>query len=123
MTAQFVTAPAGAAIAVDVTGAGPAPMLLHRAGKGHIPVWVACFQAMRRWPPIHPHQLRCPALLLVGSRNPNPLQWVQANRPALEAAGVQVEIVQGLDHPAEFTQIDRVFPAVSAFFRQHLARG
>ena len=36
---------------------------------------------------------------------------------ALDAAGVQTEIVEGLTHDQEFTKIDRVFPVISAFFK------
>ncbi len=87
--------------------------------KGRIPVWVACFQAMRLWPAVAPGDLRCPALLLVGSKNDNTLQWVEANRPALAEAGVQVAVVEGLNHPQEFTQIEQVYPVVAAFFKQY----
>jgi pimeloyl-ACP methyl ester carboxylesterase len=83
--------------------------------KGRIPVWVACFQAMRDWPRIDPEAVRCPAMLLTGTRNQGMLQWVEANRPALERANVQVEIVEGLNHPQEFSQVEKVYPAVASF--------
>jgi len=87
--------------------------------KGNIPVYLACFQAMRTWPDLEASAVNCPTLLLVGTKNKDPYAWVRANRPALEAAGVQVEIIQGLNHPQELTKIDQVFPVVRAFFDQH----
>ncbi len=89
--------------------------------KGRIPVWIACFQAMRDWPSVHPGDMRCPALLLAGTRNKGAMSWVRSNREALDSAGVVVEIIEGLNHQQEFSQIDRVFPAVSAFLKRHSA--
>lgn len=87
--------------------------------KGRIPVWVACFQAMRGWPAIDPDAVRCPAMLLVGMQNKSTLQWVTSHHAMLEQANVCVEIVEGLNHPQEFTQVDLVFPAISNFFQRH----
>lgn len=86
--------------------------------KGRIPVWVACFQAMRTWPAISPAEMKCPTLLLAGSKNRAALSWVEANPTALESAGVRVEIVEGLTHPQEFSQIERVFPIVEPFLKR-----
>ena len=83
--------------------------------KGRIPVWFACFQAMREWPSIDPDQVRCPTMLLVGTKNKGVVRWVEANRESLDQAGIRVEIVEGLKHSQEFTQIDSVFPVVSSF--------
>lgn len=88
--------------------------------KGRIPAWVACFQAMRAWPSINPDAIRCPALLLVGTQNKATFQWINANRAMLEQAKLCVEIVDGLNHPQEFTQVEQVFPAVSMFLQRCL---
>jgi pimeloyl-ACP methyl ester carboxylesterase len=85
--------------------------------KGQIPALAACFQAMRAWPSVEPGEVGCPALLLTGTKNTSTLDWVEANRSALDAAGVQTEVVEGLTHEQEFTRIDRVFPLVGAFFK------
>jgi pimeloyl-ACP methyl ester carboxylesterase len=93
--------------------------LPHSRGKikGQIPALAACFQAMRDWPNVEPGEVDCPTLLLTGTRNTSTLAWVEVNRSALDAVGVQTEVAEGLTHDQEFTQIDRVFPVVSAFFR------
>ena len=88
--------------------------------KAHIPVFVACFQAMRDWPSIEPADLKCPAMLLVGTRNKSTMNYVQSERSALDSAGIQVKIITGLDHQKEFSQIDRVFPVVSSFLNSQI---
>jgi pimeloyl-ACP methyl ester carboxylesterase len=85
------------------------------AVKGSIATWVACFQAMRAWPAVDAAEMMCPAMLLAGSRNRSAMTWIDANRQELDSAGVRVEIVPGLDHPAEFSQLDKVFPPVIRF--------
>jgi pimeloyl-ACP methyl ester carboxylesterase len=91
--------------------------------KGRMPVWVACFQAMRGWPSIDLRNLRCPTLLLTGSENKTAFNWVQSNSDLLREAEVKVEIVPGLNHPQEFSQIERVFPQVSSFLKEYAAQG
>jgi pimeloyl-ACP methyl ester carboxylesterase len=85
--------------------------------KGRIPVWVACLQAMREWPSIAPGDIRCPTLLVVGTKNRNVMNWVRSNREALDSAGVQVEVIEGLSHQQEFSQIEQVYPLVSVFLK------
>jgi pimeloyl-ACP methyl ester carboxylesterase len=87
--------------------------------KGRIPMWLSCFQAMRKWPNINPGDMRCPAMLLVGTRNKNTMEWVLANRSELDRTNVCVAIAEGLNHMQEFTQIDRVFPVVASFLFGH----
>jgi len=86
--------------------------------KGQIPAMMACFQAMRTWPGVEPGDVRCPTLLLVGTKNKRVLNWMQANSEALDEAGVRVEIMQGLTHNQEFGKIDAVFPLVSSFLKK-----
>jgi pimeloyl-ACP methyl ester carboxylesterase len=84
--------------------------------KGRIPVWVACFQAMRGWPRIEVDAMNCTTLLLAGTKNGSVMEWVNRNDGSLEEAKVQVEIIEGLTHQQEFSQIDQVYPVVRAFF-------
>jgi pimeloyl-ACP methyl ester carboxylesterase len=83
--------------------------------KASLGAWVACFQAMRSWPVIEPADVRCPAMVLAGTKNHSAVRWIESNREALEGAGVMVEVVPGLDHPAEFTRIEEVLPPVRQF--------
>ena len=84
--------------------------------KGQMAGWLACFQAMRNWPCIDPGDLRCPALLVVGTNNENVMRWVDSQRGALDQADIELQIIDGLTHNQEFTQIDRVFPVIHSFF-------
>ena len=88
--------------------------------RGLIPVWLACFSAIRQWPQVEPGDLRCPAMLLSGSKNKWVLEWIKGNRDSLDRAKIQAEIIEGLTHIQEFTQIERVFPVVSSFLKQKL---
>lgn len=88
--------------------------------KGNIPVWLACFQAMRSWPSIEASELLCPALLLTGSKNKPTLAWIENHRADLDMEGMLVEIIPGLNHSQELTKIDRVFPVVRKFFDSQL---
>ena len=90
--------------------------------KGRIPVWITCFQAMSEWPSIDPGDLYCPALLLAGTKNKSAMGWLSANRDALDAAGVQLQIVEGLNHSQEFTKINSVAPLVRAFLCNQIDR-
>lgn len=87
------------------------------AVKGGIPAWIACFQAMRGWPRIDPGQVRCPTMLLSGTKNKAAMNWIESNRAALDAGPIRVEIIEGLNHPQEFSQIERVYPVASAFLK------
>lgn len=114
---DFVQKWAGVA---DAYKAGDLSTAKHQSAvKGRIPVWVACFQAMRQWPAIEPDAVRCSAMLLVGTRNTSAFKWVISHRQSLEQANIHVEIVEGLSHPQEFTQVEQVFPAVSRFLQRH----
>jgi hypothetical protein len=88
--------------------------------KGRIPVWVACFQAMRDWPCIDPGDMGCPTMLLVGTKNKSALKWTEANREVLDKATIHTEIIEGLSHQQEFSKIDQVFPVVHSFFKDNL---
>jgi pimeloyl-ACP methyl ester carboxylesterase len=88
--------------------------------KGQMAGWLACFRAMRGWPGVDPVEIRCPAILVVGSKNKNTLQWVEKNQEELIQASIELQIIDGLTHSQEFEEIDQVFPIISQFFREHL---
>jgi len=88
--------------------------------KGHIPVFAACFQAMREWPAVEPSDIHCPVILIVGTKNTNTMNYIKSNQQSLEDAGIKVKVFQGLNHPQEFSQIDKVFPVVSTFLMDNI---
>ena len=87
--------------------------------KGRIPVWVACFQAMRDWPDIEAGEVKCPKLLITGTRNKSVMDWLEGKEESLSQAGVQVAVVEGLNHQQEFSRIDQIFPIVESFLTGH----
>ena len=81
-----------------------------------VPVTLAWLTAMLDWGLNEPNDLRCPVLWLSGSEN----EGTVANMRAYEektavSPNVQIQIIDGLNHPQEFEEIDRVFPAMLAF--------
>jgi pimeloyl-ACP methyl ester carboxylesterase len=85
--------------------------------KRQLPIWLPCFQAMRDWPSIEPSDIHCPTMLLAGTKNKSTMDWVKAHRGVLDSARTRVELVEGLNHNQEFTEINRVFPIVSSFLK------
>lgn len=85
--------------------------------KGQMAGWLACFRAMRTWPNVDPGDMRCSAMLVAGTKNKNVMHWVDANREELARADVELQIIDGLTHNQEFTEIERVFPVISQFFK------
>jgi len=87
--------------------------------KGRIPVWVACFQAMCGWLNIDANEIKRPALLLAGSKNKNVMDWLEEDRSSIARTKVHVEIVDGINHQQEFSQIERLYPIVYSFFNKN----
>jgi pimeloyl-ACP methyl ester carboxylesterase len=91
--------------------------------KGQIPEMLACFKGMRSWFTVGLDEIRCPAMLLIGTKNKNAINWLDAHRQQLAEANIHIETVSGLNHLQEFSRVDRVFPVVSQFLKnQILAR-
>ncbi len=87
--------------------------------KGRMAVWVACFQAMRGWPATRAADILCPSLLVCGTKShTRAADWAQANKEALERTCARVEVVEGLSHLQEFSDVDRVFPVVREFLER-----
>jgi pimeloyl-ACP methyl ester carboxylesterase len=70
------------------------------------------------WPTNEPRDLRCPTLWLVGSNNPFAMASVDQYRAALTDSQVRVQIVEGLSHEQELSQIDRVLPVMRSFMEE-----
>ena len=85
--------------------------------KGQMDGWLACFRAMRRWPRIDPGDVRCPTLMVAGTKNKNLMSWLKNHEEELEQAGVELQIINGLAHYQEFSEIDKVFPGIYQFFK------
>jgi hypothetical protein len=45
------------------------------------------------------------------------MDGIRLYESALKASKVQLKLMEGLDHPQEFSEIDRVLPTMLAFIR------
>ena len=86
-----------------------------RYQRNNMPVTLAWLSAMLDWPAIEPQDLRCPTLWLVGSDNAPTMASVQTYHDVLPSSTVQAQVVPGLDHRQELTEIDTVLPIMRAF--------
>jgi pimeloyl-ACP methyl ester carboxylesterase len=87
--------------------------------KGSITALIYLFQAMRQWPAIEANELRCPTLMIAGTKNTRAINWIEKNRNSLDEAKITVDIILGLNHPQEFTQIDKIYPHINSFLLKH----
>jgi pimeloyl-ACP methyl ester carboxylesterase len=82
-----------------------------------VPVTLAWLTAMLDWGLNEPNDLRCPVLWLSGSENE--LGTVASMKAYEEKTAVppnvQMQVIDGLNHPQEFEEINRVFPTMLAF--------
>ena len=79
----------------------------------------AFISAMLTYPPVEPADMKCPTLWIVGTRNEGAFKSVEKYRGSLAGTPVTLEVLDGLDHPQEFDQIDRVFESERNFTKQH----
>ena len=80
-----------------------------------VPLDLAWLGAMLDWKAIEPADLRCPTLWLSGSKNESAMVSIKEYADKIKGTQVQVEIIEGLNHPQEFTDIDKVLPVMLAF--------
>jgi hypothetical protein len=75
--------------------------------------------AMIGYPKVEPADMKCPTLWVVGTKNENAFASAEAYKNTLAGTTVTLAVVDGLSHPQEFEQIDRVFPRELEFTRTH----
>jgi hypothetical protein len=80
------------------------------------PPWIT---ALIGNPRVEPSDMKCPTLWVVGTRNEAAYASVKQHQSKLDGTKVTLEIIEGLDHPGEFEQVDRVFPRELEFTRAH----
>jgi pimeloyl-ACP methyl ester carboxylesterase len=94
------------------TGAYLARLLENYSGN---PLQTARVQGLRAWPGIEAAELRCPTLVITGSEDGNVVKMLRLQREVVEAAGIGLEIFEGLDHGGLIETVDTVLPRVRAF--------
>jgi len=84
----------------------------------HLPSWVHILAQLSHWPPVRPGDLRCPALLVVGSGNADAVAQAERYRGEMEEAGVRLEVLDVSSHVKEFTDVSRVLPVIQRFLNE-----
>ena len=97
---------------------GPAVDETFMAYINKLPQRPAWLSALIGYPPVEPHDMRCPTLWVVGTKNENAFKSAEAYKPRLGGTAVTLEVIDGLNHPQEFDQIDRVFASEAEFTRK-----
>jgi len=83
--------------------------------KTNIAVDLASLSAMLDWGVIEPSNIGCQTLWLVGSKNETAMASIREYEEKLRMSKVRVEVIEGINHREEFTEIDRTFPLMLAF--------
>jgi pimeloyl-ACP methyl ester carboxylesterase len=81
----------------------------------HLPSWVHILAQLSHWPPVMPGDLRCPALLIIGSGNADAVAQAERYRAEMGEAEVKLEVLEVSSHYKEFTDVGRVLPAIQRF--------
>jgi acetyl esterase/lipase len=83
------------------------------------PAWIT---AMIDYPDVEPVDMKCPTLWVVGANNENAFASAEAYKSKLAGTKVTLAVFDGLNHPQEFEQIDRVFAREAGFTRAAAAK-
>jgi pimeloyl-ACP methyl ester carboxylesterase len=86
-------------------------------GAGLLPSSIALANAAFEWPVNNPADLLCPTLWLIGTKHEPCMANVDEYRSALERTNVTLQLLEGLDHQQELTEINQGFPSMQAFTR------
>ena len=76
---------------------------------------LAWLTALLEWGSVSPNDLLCPTLWLYGTENQNCVGSLETYSAELVNSKVQVDVLDGLNHQQEFSEIDQVIPHVSNF--------
>ncbi len=82
---------------------------------GHDPILAARIQGLRAWPGVELADLRAPTLVISGTKDGNVFEMLQVQRPAINSAGVGLEVFEDLDHGGLIEAVAVVLPRVHAF--------
>ncbi len=85
--------------------------------SGEVPVILAWLSTILDWPEVEPGDILCPMLWLAGSKNDDVMANMKEYEAKLEATNVRTQILDGLDHWQEFSEVDRVLSAALTFIR------
>jgi pimeloyl-ACP methyl ester carboxylesterase len=80
-----------------------------------IPLTIARACALLEWPPVHPADVRCPVLWLVGTANDVAMLAVKQYEAVLSESQVTLHLVPGFNHWDELIRVDDVVGPMREF--------
>lgn len=84
----------------------------------NLPVVLDFYRALSKYPSIEPSALLCPALVMAGSANSMTAAKLKEREEEILASGIILQIIEGLNHAQELSEIEIVLPSVLSFLRQ-----
>ncbi len=75
-------------------------------------------RSLASWRPFQPADLRCPALVIAGTRDTRVLEALEPQREALRAAGARLAVLPGLDHGQLVTEREAVLAVALPFLSE-----
>lgn len=85
--------------------------------SGEVQVILAWLAPILDWPAVEPADLLCPTLWLAGSKNDDVMANMKEYEQNIESTKVSIQVMDGLDHRQEFTEVDRVLSFVIPFVK------
>jgi pimeloyl-ACP methyl ester carboxylesterase len=74
---------------------------------------------MANWEVVNPYDLRCPLLIIVGSGDSDTLQQTERYLDEINSNNrIELEIIYGLNHLEQFTDVEKVWPRVEKFLKK-----
>jgi pimeloyl-ACP methyl ester carboxylesterase len=81
------------------------------------PVVRVRWQGVQSWPGVEPEDVHCPMLVYTGSADGNVVGQLQQQRTAMEAAGVDLHVLNNLSHSGLVSAVDIVAPLILPFLK------
>lgn len=98
-------------------GFGPAADATFR--KAILERQIGWLTAILDYPPVEPADMKCPTLWIVGTANAGAMASVKEYQSRLAGTPVQLELLEGLNHPQELGRIETTLPKAVAFTKRH----
>jgi pimeloyl-ACP methyl ester carboxylesterase len=115
--APIVEADRAGTLNVDALSAEDRTVWRSGTPLGAVPVTLAWLSAMLEWPSLEPASVSCQTLWLVGTANENAMSSVNEYAVSLERTKVTLQLVPGLTHERELTEVEEVLPHMLKFTR------
>lgn len=81
----------------------------------NLPVYQARVKGLASWPGVEPQDVQCPALVYTGTADGNVVVQLQKQRATIEAAGLQLQVFNELNHFQLISEADTVYPVIRSF--------